>query len=187
MAHYERLANGKYAYTTTTQIVGGEDFTNPAHSIITGCLLSSDKTQCIIPSFGYFTNNNGARFTRGQTLGLGNNVSAGSADYSYMQVNVLNTVEIDNKIYYGIKIEEGSFLAAVLRNITSVNKSTKVGPTKITITYIAPNDNKISVTSFSTTNELSSTITSKSMGIAYICGGIPVNSIVLNVNLEQNV
>ena len=186
MAHYERLANGKYAYTTTVQVISPEDFTNPNHTIVTGSLKSSDNLTAIYPTFGIKSSSANDYFTNGQGISLGNNIMTSGGDRTYLQYNNFTSKIIDGQTYYGVLIEAQTFLGAVLRNTTDTTYTIKVGPTKVTITYIPPNSNTIATTSFATSSEISTTV-NKSMTLARISGGIPINSIVLNVNLEPNV
>ena len=41
MAHYERLANGKYAYTTTVQVISPTEFTDKSHPYLSGTVSIS--------------------------------------------------------------------------------------------------------------------------------------------------
>ena len=41
MAHYERLANGKYAYTTTVQVISPTEFTDRNHPYLSGTVKIS--------------------------------------------------------------------------------------------------------------------------------------------------
>ena len=108
MAHYERLANGKYAYTTTIQVISNEEFTNPNRSIYQGCLRASinhsstpnDREKANKYMVFLSGISNSAYGVTSSNCGI----TTTSITLSTSNPPILTTKVIDGKTYYGIEV-----------------------------------------------------------------------------------
>lgn len=188
MAHYERLANGKYAYTTTIQVISGEDFTNPNRAIYQGCLrlLSSSSAtpsessrnnayKCPIYLSSISVSDYGIKASNC-------GISTTSVTMSTSNPPILASKEIDGETYYGVQVYDS---LGFVFNIGSSNSKSylRFYSAKITVSYI-PNG----TTQIMQKQVIFNGATSSGYGIQYCYFGLgmTVGDIILNINVDSS-
>lgn len=137
MAHYERLANGKYAYTTTVQVVSLDDFTNKNRNIFSGTIA------CTRNNTSSDTNRTRYLFTLGgisnSSYGITNSNCGWIIGTSLNMTNIITTYEartIGNNTYYGVRVYDSLGMVLTKTSAQGATNYMIFSPCTFTVTYI---------------------------------------------------
>lgn len=188
MPHYERLANGKYAYTTTIQVISGEEFTNPNRSIYQGCLRalqSTDSTpsessrniayKCLV----YLASiSNSAYGITASNCGI----TSTSVTMSSSDPPLLTQITIDGENYYGVQVNSymGFVFSLGSANVTYYHRFYS---TKTIITYIPKGSTQIVQKQVIFNG---STASGNGYRYCYLGLGMTEGDIILNINVDSS-
>lgn len=187
MAHYERLANGKYAYTTTIQVVANEEFTNPNRAIYQGCLIAtsdiSSKPSDRESAFKYIVSlNTISNSTYGITssnCGITN--TAVTLDTN-SQPSLTSKV-IDGETYYGLAVYNNlGFVFS--RGSTNVSEYHRFFSAKTTVTYIPNGTTQIMQKQVIFNGVTTGKVSDKRY--YYFGLGMSVGDVILNINVDSS-
>ena len=187
MAHNERLANGKYAYTTTIQVISNEEFTNPNRSIYQGCLRASinhsstpnDREKANKYMVFLSGISNSAYGVTSSNCGI----TTTSITLSTSNPPILTTKVIDGKTYYGIEVYDS---LGFIFNLGSRNEQNyhRFFSAKTTVTYIPKGSTQIMqkqvIFNGATTGNVYDT------RYYYLGLGMTSGDIILNVNVDSS-
>ena len=186
MAHYERLANGKYAYTTTVQVISPTEFTDKSHPYLSGTVSISSYDS------GDWYNGYYIPQIMKSPNGTVSNSICSSGTHIVTKTNPLNATDftytskiIDGNNYYGILCNDEKYIAITFKwqsHGGSTDNEWRVNNTKFEITYI-PNgttsiQTKTITASAPNTSALSSSVTYTNI---YIGLGMSVGDVILNI------
>ena len=186
MAHYERLANGKYAYTTTVQVISPTEFTDKNHPYFSGTVKISYYSNSTWRQYYYIPQI--MQYPGGV---LNNSICSSGANIVTKQspLNASNfyytSQVIDGNTYYGILCNTDRFIVITFKwksSTGSDDRMWRVDKTKFEITYIPNGTTSIQTkTITASTSNASAYSSSETYTNIYIGLGMSVGDIILNI------